>query len=754
MNSNDTNSASKTPAAPSGGDSQLLQTSLLKLAQGQGDGAVSGPPALSATPTLAGLLHTLKRRWAVAFGLATLLSALAVAAVFLVNWPKYVAKIRIQIAARQAGPDDIEFPIYKANMEALVKSPLVLSAALNAETSDGRKIQDLELVRSHGMAIVDWLELTLKTDFLLGPEVLRVSLPADQPDEVAELLNAIGKAFLNEYNQMERAKKEQRLADLRRKKSEAEQELESYRKELDTKINGLNVKDREAITAHIGTLTYKIQAAETARRNSEEKIAEATSDILTNKARLQSLDKAQAPEEAFFELFSKDAIILGHLDRLTKIQLEISDAERKFNPPYLNEVIVPLRRERIKIEELKQQRERELRPKIEERWRVLMRGEWTHQIALAEEKIKSFTSFHDERVREIKALERLRDQAGTGNWNKPPQISQIEDKIDFTRKTLESITQKIAEVDTEGPQSRVRIVTPASPPTARDTRTQARLAGAGGLGLFIMTLFGVAFFEFRARKISLTGDVSHGLGLKVVGTIPAMPVRSRKGSGQESPAEQQWVHQLQESVDAIRTVILHQARTNALRVIMVTSANSGEGKTTLTTQLAASLARGWKRTLVIDGDLRHPAAHKLFDVPPEPGLAEVLRGEVEPGDAIRATPFSRLWVLPAGNGDNHALQALAQDNVGSLFEQLKQQYDFILIDSPPVLPVTDTLLLGQHVDGVVMAVLREVSRAPALYAAQQKLAPLGVAMLGAVILGTEAEFGNQSYGYALAQAGK
>src|ERR1700722_19022334 len=187
---------------------------------------------------------------------------------------------------------------------------------------------------------------------------------------------------------------------------------------------------------------------------------------------------------------------------------------------------------------------------------------------------------------------------------------------------------------------------------------------------------------------------------------------------------------------------------------MVTSAGSGEGKTTLTTQLAASLARAWKRTLVIDGDLRHPAAHKLFDVPPEPGLAEVLRGEVEPADAIRATPFARLWLLPAGNGDNHAIQALAQDNVGSLFEQLKQQYDFILIDTPPVLPVTDTLLLGQHVDGVVMSVLRDVSRAPAVYAAQQKLAPLGVTMLGAVVLGTEAEFGNQSYGYALSQAAK
>ena len=268
----------------------------------------------------------------------------------------------------------------------------------------------------------------------------------------------------------------------------------------------------------------------------------------------------------------------------------------------------------------------------------------------------------------------------------------------------------------------------------------------------MLALFGVAFFEFRSRKIGVTQDVSHGLGMNVIGTVPAMPARSRKASANDSASEQQWLSQLQESVDAIRTVILHQARSEAMHVLMVTSASSGEGKTTLTTQLAASLARAWKRTLVIDGDLRHPAAHKLFDVPQEPGLAEVLRGEVEPGDAVRATPFSRLWVLPAGNGDNHAIQALAQDNVRTLFEQLKTQYDFIIIDSPPVLPVTDTLLLGQHADGVLFAILRDVSRAPAIYAAQQKLAPLGVAMLGAVVLGTAPEFGDKNYRYAMATA--
>jgi capsular exopolysaccharide synthesis family protein len=302
--------------------------------------------------------------------------------------------------------------------------------------------------------------------------------------------------------------------------------------------------------------------------------------------------------------------------------------------------------------------------------------------------------------------------------------------------------------------SRVIPIQKAAVPLEKDRTQQTKIAGAGGLGVFLLALFGVGFLEFRSRKIAAPDQVASGLGLNVVGTIPAMPARTRKSAPKDEAAEQKWLAQLQESVDAIRTVILHKARAQSLHVIMITSAQSGEGKTTLATQLAASLARAWKRTLMIDADLRHPGAHVLFDTPQEPGLAEVLRGEVEPADAVKATPLSRLWMLPAGNGDSHAIQALAQDNLRLLFEQLKQQYDFIIIDTPPILPVADGLLIGQHVDGVVYAVLREVSLAPAIYAAQQKLAPLSIHTLGAVVLGAESEFSDQKYGYEMTQPAK
>src|SRR5262249_41063767 len=156
---------------------------------------------------------------------------------------------------------------------------------------------------------------------------------------------------------------------------------------------------------------------------------------------------------------------------------------------------------------------------------------------------------------------------------------------------------------------------------------------------------------------------------------------------------------------------------------------------------AASMARSWRKTLLIDGDLRKPAAHQLFDLPIEPGLSEVLRNEAEPAAGIKATAVSRLWLMPAGQWDPPAQQALAPDGVGTLFEHLKEEYDLIVVDSCPVLPVADTLLLGQHVDTVLLSVLRGTSRLPAIYGARQRLAALDIPVLGAVFVGGSSSLG-------------
>ena len=193
-----------------------------------------------------------------------------------------------------------------------------------------------------------------------------------------------------------------------------------------------------------------------------------------------------------------------------------------------------------------------------------------------------------------------------------------------------------------------------------------------------------------------------------------------------------------ESSDGLRTVLLQAGRNEGVRVVMVTSAGIGEGKTSLACQLAASLGRSGRRTLLIDSDLRNPAAHTQFNMQLAPGFAEALRGEIDPDDAIKPTSVANLSLLPAGQCDPAAIQALVQDEVQTLFFHLKEEYEFVILDTSPVLPVADALVIGQYADAVLFSVLRDVSKLPLVYEAQQRLAALGIRMLGAVVSGEKA----------------
>jgi Mrp family chromosome partitioning ATPase len=142
----------------------------------------------------------------------------------------------------------------------------------------------------------------------------------------------------------------------------------------------------------------------------------------------------------------------------------------------------------------------------------------------------------------------------------------------------------------------------------------------------------------------------------------------------------------------------------------------------------------------LDCDLRRPAAHQVFEQTLQPGFSEALLGEVELPDAVRPTTSDEnLWLLPAGQWDREVLQELARDQSESIFERLRQEFDFVVVDSHPVLPAADSLLIGQHVDAVIVSVLRQVSQGPRVYEACQRLATLGIRIFGAVVNGMPSE---------------
>jgi Mrp family chromosome partitioning ATPase len=121
----------------------------------------------------------------------------------------------------------------------------------------------------------------------------------------------------------------------------------------------------------------------------------------------------------------------------------------------------------------------------------------------------------------------------------------------------------------------------------------------------------------------------------------------------------------------------------------------------------------------------------------QPGFSEILLGEVEAAEGVQATHQDGLSVMAAGQWDREVLHALARDGLEAVVEKLREEFDFIVIDSHPILAAADSLLLAQYVDAAILSVLRDVSQTPRVYAASQKLNEMGVRVLGAVVNGAD-----------------
>lgn len=737
---------------PSVGDSTLLNSKLLVsgLMGSPGETGPHLPPGLDAKPTMSGLLQALRRRWPLALALAAGAAVLAVVGVLIVMPAKYAPQVRLHIASRGdpkafgGEKDETDFLLYKANMAALIKSPQVHFAALAQKTSTGKDVKDLSLVRDNG---VEWLEFALKTDFLLGPEILKVVLNSQQPDEGAELLNAIAKAFVEENYEKDKERRDKRLKDFKDNLGKLDAELTNLRQTLRSREKSLEVPDQKLLIAQFqSALQQQGKAAEAVTMNRTEQI-KAREELAGVGERLKKLDQLVITPEKIDETFRKDFRTQGMFLESDKAEKDYQETKAFGAPGFVQQQLQNIERKKKDIAKRLDEMKEQFRPEYEKMWRSKYGDEMQTRIVLLQEALSTLEKQEPFLQAELKKAEEFTRLVSPAN-QVPLEIIGLQGKIANLEASQSDVSRTIQKMVAEVVNPRVSILQLAAEPKSRDYSKQAKLAGAGGFGMFFLVLFGVAFLEFRSRKISGAGEVSHGLGLNIVGSLPPMPASARTPTTAAAPQNALWQNQLNEAIDGIRTMLLHASRSESLRVIMVTSASGGEGKTTLATQLAASLARAWRKTLLIDGDLRKPSAHKAFDIPQEPGFSELLRAEVSLTDAIKPTSLGRLWLMPAGHFDSHAVQALAQDNMRTLFEQLKQQYDFIIVDSCPVLPVADALLLGQHVDGVIFTILRDVSRVPAVYAAQQKINNLAIRTLGAVMIGAKTEIGNLGYAYS------
>lgn len=201
-----------------------------------------------------------------------------------------------------------------------------------------------------------------------------------------------------------------------------------------------------------------------------------------------------------------------------------------------------------------------------------------------------------------------------------------------------------------------------------------------------------------------------------------------------------------EAYKTLRTNVRFCLQGNGCKRICITSAMSGEGKSITFLNLAISIAEAGQKVLLIDADLRRPAVARLTGKMAVPGLSNVLAGLAKPEEAIRKEIYPNLDIIFSGDIPPNPSELLGTDTFRELIENLSQQYEYILIDAPPVNVVSDACIIASCMDGVLLLVRQGHSRKDYVKQAVNNLQLTGAKVLGFILNGVQLETGKK-YGY-------
>ena len=251
------------------------------------------------------------------------------------------------------------------------------------------------------------------------------------------------------------------------------------------------------------------------------------------------------------------------------------------------------------------------------------------------------------------------------------------------------------------PTAEFKVEQPAVATLKEDKRIKVQAGGlVGGLFLGLLLALLVDKFDKRLRD---PRDIEPLFGTPLLGCIPRIQ-ELKKIKGEQAR------NLIAEEFRVIRTQVLFGNPNLPHKLIAITSPTPGDGKTSLAVNLAISIAKAGRRVLLIDGDLRKPDVHRVFNLSDNPGFAELIQNSHEPGAVIKKSEIEGLEILPAGTPLTRPSELLSRPEVARLLVALGDLYDHIVLDTAPLLPVSDTHVLAGMVDAVIVSFNAEVDR--------------------------------------------
>lgn len=278
------------------------------------------------------------------------------------------------------------------------------------------------------------------------------------------------------------------------------------------------------------------------------------------------------------------------------------------------------------------------------------------------------------------------------------------------------------------------------------------LLGGGAIGFMVLAGLAV-LLDLADKSFRNPEDIAAEVGAPVLGHIPAMELdRVIKKANQTVDSSLCTIHhsrgRASEAYRGIRTGLFFSNRSGDLKVIQVTSPVPGDGKSTLSANLAITMAQSGRNVLLIDADFRRPRIAKLFSIDSDKGMATVVAGACELDEAIHQSSVPFLSVMPGGKRPSNPAELLSSQRFADLLGALREKFDIIIVDTPPLLAVSDPGAVAAIVDGVVLTMRLRRNVKPLVARAAKILESVDANVLGIVVNGVSQDAGyGYNYGY-------
>lgn len=276
------------------------------------------------------------------------------------------------------------------------------------------------------------------------------------------------------------------------------------------------------------------------------------------------------------------------------------------------------------------------------------------------------------------------------------------------------------------------------------------------LGALLGALLGVAIalaLEMLRKTVKKSSDVQNALDMNLLAAVPLVlkpGTHKKKLPKGLLITDKSSGFTFVETYRSLRTKLETLSEKNGYKAVLVSSTAENEGKTTVAANLALTLAQNSKSVLLIDGDLRKPAIHKLLGISAQEsgvGLIQYLKGNAQWKDCVRFVDTLGIFVLSSGGATSHSAEYLSSENMETLMATLKNEFDFIIIDSSPVSMVTDAAVIAGYCDAFVMVVKQDYARIADIARASEDLSSRGAAIAGCVFNVVEPSSLNSLNGY-------